>query len=73
MYLLVHILKHAPKYDYSTDDLNSLCLFCGEQNTLGDAVSQDEWIACDGCNRWFLHTRVAQPSTKRNVSSDGPP
>ncbi|XP_076833337.1 uncharacterized protein LOC143478249 isoform X1 [Brachyhypopomus gauderio] len=44
-----------------SDDISSLCHFCGEMEAHDDLTAETLWIACDRCGRWFHTTCVKNP------------
>ncbi|KAG9279111.1 hypothetical protein AMEX_G4583 [Astyanax mexicanus] len=43
-----------------SEDLSNICCYCGEEDP-SDPVLASEWIACDGCNRWFHQSCARNP------------
>ncbi|KAL6455441.1 hypothetical protein MHYP_G00361070 [Metynnis hypsauchen] len=64
----VHLIRKemAMTLLQESEDLTDLCHFCGEEINPSDQVFPPEWIACDGCGRWFHQSCVGNPQAEED-------
>ncbi|KAL6460921.1 hypothetical protein MHYP_G00308870 [Metynnis hypsauchen] len=64
----VHLIRKemAMTLLQESEDLTDLCHFCGEEINPSDPVFPPEWIACDGCGRWFHQSCVGNPQAEED-------